>query len=90
VSETNTITNSLSRTLRLRPTEAELVDAFLSQNSLLDFSTLARVAILQFIKNPRVDLVAVSVDRTVQTKITETITPKKFTPINEAIQEQSL
>ncbi len=50
---------ALLRTLRLKPEEAARIDAFLARNPFFDFSSLARIAIEQFIRNPRLDVVSV-------------------------------
>ena len=50
---------ALLRTLRLKPDEAARIDAFLARNTFFDFSSLARIAIDQFIRNPRIDVVGI-------------------------------
>lgn len=47
------------RGVRFSDEEEKLIEEFLRKNSLLDFSTLAKVAILEFIKKPHIELVAV-------------------------------
>ncbi|MBK7892148.1 MAG: hypothetical protein IPJ84_15295 [Bdellovibrionales bacterium] len=47
------------RGVRFSEYEESLIEEFLRKNSLLDFSTLAKVAILDFIKNPRISLTPV-------------------------------
>ena len=51
---------SITRTVRFEKKEAALIDDFLSQNEFLDFSTLARLAISQFIENPILKIKPVS------------------------------
>lgn len=47
------------RGVRFSDHEEKLIEEFLKKNSLLDFSTLAKVAILEFIKKPQINLVPV-------------------------------
>jgi hypothetical protein len=47
------------RGVRFSEPEEALIEKFLSKNSLMDFSTLAKIAILDFIKNPKMRLIAV-------------------------------
>ena len=47
------------RTVRFRPEELRLIDKFLDQNEFLDFSTLARMAITEFVKNPSIQITAI-------------------------------
>jgi len=51
---------SKTRGIRLSDKEDQIIEEFLQQNSFLDFSTLARMAILSFVKEPRITLKAVS------------------------------
>ncbi len=44
------------RAVRLSDKESELIQKFLSQNPIFDFSSLARTAILKFIANPEIKL----------------------------------
>ncbi len=46
--------SSQTRTIRFNETDLRDIDRFLKQNPIFDFSTLARVAIRQFIENPSV------------------------------------
>jgi len=48
------------RGVRFHPNEDEKVEEFLRSNPLLDFSTLARIAIINFIKNPSLKLIPVN------------------------------
>ena len=50
------MTDSVSRTVRFKKDEADLIDRFLESNAFLDFSTLSRIAIMQFIRDPRLQL----------------------------------
>jgi hypothetical protein len=50
---------SVTRTVRFQKEEAELIDQFLEKNPILDFSTLARLAVTRFIKKPELQLVGV-------------------------------
>jgi hypothetical protein len=43
-----------TRALRLSDKDEQLIEAFLKENPFLDFSTLTRIAIRQFIENPSV------------------------------------
>lgn len=47
------------RGVRFSNVEEKLIEEFLRKNSLLDFSTLAKVAILEFIKRPQINLTPV-------------------------------
>ena len=47
------------RGVRFSEAEERLIEEFLRKNSLLDFSTLAKVAILEFIKKPQIHLTPV-------------------------------
>ena len=53
----------LIRTLRLKPEEGQRIDEFLDQNPFFDFSTLARIAITEFIQNPKLQLNAVGLTK---------------------------
>ena len=47
------------RGVRFTDREESLIDEFLKKNPLIDFSTLAKIAILEFVKNPQISLVPV-------------------------------
>ncbi|MEQ1666662.1 MAG: hypothetical protein ABL927_14955 [Bdellovibrionales bacterium] len=47
---------SKTRAIRFSKTEETQIEEFLSKNSFFDFSSLARVAILGFIKKPTVSI----------------------------------
>lgn len=47
------------RGLRFTELEEKQIDEFLKANPLIDFSTVARIAILEFVKNPKINLVPV-------------------------------
>ena len=49
-----------SRTVRFKTKEAQLIDEFLAHNPVFDFSTLTRVAVLNFIKSPTLEIRPVS------------------------------
>ena len=53
---------SKTRAVRLSDSDSKQIDGFLSENSFFDFSSLARLAILQFIKNPQVFIKPLSSD----------------------------
>lgn len=48
------------RGVRFNLEEEALISEFLKRNPMLDFSTLAKIAIIEFIKSPQINLVAVS------------------------------
>jgi hypothetical protein len=48
------------RGIRFNEKEDKLVDRFLKANPFLDFTTLAKIAILEFIKKPNLNLIAVT------------------------------
>jgi len=45
-----------TKALRLSKQEEQLINEFLEKNPMFDFSTLARVAILNFIERPEIKL----------------------------------
>ena len=47
------------RGVRFSEHEESLIEEFLNKNTLLDFSTLAKVAILEFIRKPQIHLTPV-------------------------------
>jgi len=47
---------NLSRTVRFKRAEIELIEEFLEKNSFLDFSTLTRIAVLEFIQKPTLQI----------------------------------
>ena len=49
-----------AKAVRFSKDEEKLIDEFLERNPFFDFSTLARVAILSFIKKPEMPLCGVS------------------------------
>lgn len=51
--------DTVSRTVRFKPGDLDLVDEFLEKNPLFDFSSLTRLAVMEFIKNPNVQVHAV-------------------------------
>lgn len=48
--------DTVSRTVRFKTEELKLIDEFLKSNSFFDFSTLTRIALMEFIKNPSVQI----------------------------------
>jgi hypothetical protein len=74
----------LFRTIRFKPEDARLIDQFLEQNALFDFSTLARTAILQFVRSPKIELTAVGYE---EDRTNTTLRPRrdKQAPSKEAI-----
>ena len=50
---------NLSRTVRFRKEEIRTIEEFLFKNPFFDFSTLTRLAISEFIKNPRIQVLPV-------------------------------
>jgi hypothetical protein len=47
------------RGVRFSEDEEKLIEEFLHKNKMLDFSTLAKVAIFEFIKRPQINLTPV-------------------------------
>jgi hypothetical protein len=47
------------RGVRFSDAEEKLIEEFLRKNTLLDFSTLAKIAILEFVKKPQINLTPV-------------------------------
>lgn len=47
------------RGIRFSEGEEKQIEQFLEENPMIDFSTLARISILEFIKNPKIKLVPV-------------------------------
>jgi len=50
---------NLSRTVRFKAIEIKLIDEFISKNPLFDFSSLTRLAVLEFIENPKLHITPV-------------------------------
>lgn len=48
--------DTVSRTVRFKTEELKLIDEFLKSNAFFDFSTLTRIALMEFIKNPSVQI----------------------------------
>ena len=48
------------RGIRFSKEEEQLIEEFLTKNPLLDFTTLAKIAILAFIERPKIDLTPVN------------------------------
>ena len=51
---------TVSKALRFSDDEYRQIQQFLDKNPFFDFSTLARVAILEFIRNPKLEINAVT------------------------------
>lgn len=51
------------RGIRFTEQEDAVIEEFLRNNSFLDFTTVAKIAILKFIKSPSIDLNAVDVTK---------------------------
>ncbi len=47
------------RGIRFTEKEEALIEEFLLKNPLIDFSTMAKVAILDFVRNPQISLIGV-------------------------------
>lgn len=47
------------RGIRFSDNEEKLIEEFLRKNALLDFSTIAKIAILEFLKRPQISLIPV-------------------------------
>ena len=54
---------SKTRAIRISETDEDLIKEFLDSNPFFDFSTLARTAILSFIKDPRLEIVPIKIKR---------------------------
>lgn len=54
------------RGIRFNKEEEEMVDEFLQSNPLIDFTTLAKISILEFIKKPEITLKAVGIKATTE------------------------
>ena len=52
-----------TRAIRLSVQEDKLIEEFLKKNSFFDFSSLARTAILNFIKQPSVQIQPIKVSK---------------------------
>lgn len=48
------------RGVRFSEKEEALIEEFLRKNQYFDFSTLAKISILEFIKRPEISLIAIS------------------------------
>lgn len=58
-----------TKAVRFNENEEEAIKDFLSKNPYLDFSTIARIAILNFIKNPDLKLIPIKPETTDKTRI---------------------
>jgi hypothetical protein len=56
--------DSVSRTIRFKSDDIAFIAEFLEKNPLFDFSSLTRTALMQFIKNPSVQITAVNPSKT--------------------------
>ena len=52
-------TENLSRTVRFKGAEIELIEEFLRRNPFFDFSSLTRISVLEFIKRPSIQITPV-------------------------------
>jgi hypothetical protein len=50
---------TISRTIRFKERDLETIDEFLEKNPFFDFSSLTRIALTEFIKNPSMQIVGV-------------------------------
>ena len=50
------------RGIRFSEKEEALIEEFLRKNPLIDFSTMAKVAILEFVRKPQISLIGVGSD----------------------------
>ena len=48
------------RGVRFLDRDELLIEEFLRRNPLIDFSTLAKIAILEFIRNPQINLIPIT------------------------------
>jgi hypothetical protein len=46
----------VTKAVRFSKDEEEKINLFLNENKFFDFSTLARIAIIQFIENPKLEI----------------------------------
>ncbi len=53
-------TSSATRTIRFSEADVRDIDLFLSENPFFDFSTLARIAIREFMLNPQLQIKSLS------------------------------
>ena len=51
--------DNVSRTVRFKREEVDLIERFLEVNPFFDFSSLTRVALTQFIQDPKLPLKAI-------------------------------
>lgn len=59
---------NLSRTVRFKAEEIRLIEEFLKANPFLDFSTVTRLAVMQFIKSPNISIQPVTASSKGSTK----------------------
>jgi hypothetical protein len=52
-----------TRAIRFSEQDEKKIEEFLSKNTFLDFSSLARLAIINFIQQPKIDIKPISIDR---------------------------
>jgi hypothetical protein len=53
------VVENLSRTVRFKESELKLIEEFLERNPFFDFSSLTRIAVIGFIKQPSVQITPV-------------------------------
>jgi hypothetical protein len=63
---------NLSRTIRFKKDELDLIEKFLAKNPFFDFSSLTRIAVVEFVKNPPIQIVGVQARELVKEKRTPT------------------
>lgn len=54
------MTDTVSRTIRFKTEDVELIDEFIEKNPIFDFSSLTRIALRKFIENPTVEFTPIS------------------------------
>jgi hypothetical protein len=59
---------NLSRTIRFKEDEIRLIEEFLDKNPFFDFSSLTRLAVSEFVKNPTLQIKAVTPKSPTNTK----------------------
>lgn len=59
------------RAVRLSPAEEKQVQEFLKRNPIFDFSTLARTALMRFVKQPNMEIKSVNPRKQKSTEVTQ-------------------
>ena len=60
-----------TRAFRLNPEDDKLVEHFLKENPVFDFSTLVRTALFAFMKDPKLKIHRLSIDETLEKSFVE-------------------